>query len=228
MSDDDRWSEVIHQVLDALDDGGVSDGPTRDALAEGVRQALESLESGVDLDVQILGEGFPVPEAVSVEVVDGGRTADAPRTEGETPELRIADTEEVEIPVQPPTATRSATDTDTGEMFTHVKVIRPVNSPTSDRARPLPGLSEAGWIQVTGDDGPEAGWQTLYRGLKPRLYRVACSTGTLDVIVDGEPVERLRTGQSIDVEGSAIRVTTESDEAIGGYVQLDVGSGGEE
>ena len=64
--------------------------------------------------------------------------------------------------------------------------------------------------------------------LKPCLYRVACSTGTLDVIVDGEPVERLRTGQSIDVEGSAIRVTTESDEAIGGYVQLDVGSGGEE
>lgn len=226
MSDDDRWSEVIHQVLDALDDGGVSDGPTRDALAEGVRQALESLESGVDLDVQILGEGFPVPDTVSVEVVDGGRTADAPRTEGETPELRIADTEEVEIPVQPPTGTRSAADA--GEMFTHVKVIRPANSPTSDRGRPLPGLSEAGWIQVTGDDGPEAGWQTLYRGLKPRLYRVACSTGTLDVIVDGEPVERLRTGQSIDVEGSAIRVTTESDEAIGGYVQLDVGSGGEE
>ena len=98
MSDDDRWSEVIHQVLDALDDGGVSDGATRDALAEGVRHALESLEAGVDLDVQVLGEGFPVQESVGVEVVDGGRDADEPRTQGEAPELRIADTEEVELP----------------------------------------------------------------------------------------------------------------------------------
>jgi len=226
MSDDDRWSEVIHQVLDALDDGGVSDGPTRDALAEGVRQALESLDSGVDLDVQILGEGFSVTDAMSVEVVDGGRDEDTPRTEGETPELRIADTEEVDIPSSPqPGPSRAG---DAGEMFTHVQVIRPQPGSTQGRHRPLPGLSEAGWIQVTGDHGDEAAWQTLYRGLKPRLYRVACSTGTLDVTVDGEAIERLREGQSIDVEGHAIRVTTSGDEALGGYVQVGTMNGGEE
>ncbi len=221
MSEDDRWSDVIHQVLDALDDGGVSDGPTRDALAEGVRQALESLESGVDLDVQILGEGFPVQESVSVEVVDGGREPDTPRTAGETPELKIADTEEVDI--QSPGSTVEASG-----MFTHVKVVRPQEGDRPTRSRPLPGLSEAGWIQVTGDNGPEAAWQTLYRGLRSRLYRVACSTGTLDVTVDGEPVEPLRAGQSIDVEGTAIRVTTERNESLGGYVQLGELGAGEE
>ena len=224
MSDDDRWSEVIHQVLDALDDGGVSDGPTRDALAEGVRQALDSLESGLDLDVQILGEGFPVQEGMNVEVMDGGRAEDTPRSEGETPELRIADTEEVERP----DPSGSAPSAETGEMFTHVKVIRPQAETLHSRSRPLPGLAEAGWIQLTADLGSEAAWQTLYRGLKARLYRVACSTGTLDVTVDGEPVERLRAGQSIDVEGTAIRVTTDGDEALGGYVQINSIAGDEE
>ena len=226
MSDDDRWSEVIHQVLDALDDGGVSDVATRDALAEGVRQVLESLEAGVDLDVQVLGEGFPVQESVGVEVVDGGRDVDQPRTQGEAPELRIADTEEVEIPS--PRGSGQTPRAETGEMFTHVKVIRPDSGSTPRKSRPLPGLSEAGWIQITADNGPEAAWQTLYRGLSPRLYRVACSTGTLDVTVDGEPVERLRPGQSIDVEGNAIRVTTEDGESLGGYVQVGSTTGGEE
>ena len=159
MSDDDRWSEVIHQVLDALDDSGVSDGPTRDALAEGVRQALESMESGIDLDVQVLGEGFPVQDTVGVEVVDGGRDAGEPRTHGEAPELRIADTEEVEIP--PSNRSDHTQGTTNGEMFTHVKVIRPGSASTSRQGRPLPGLSEAGWIQVTADNGPDEAWQTL-------------------------------------------------------------------
>lgn len=217
MSDDDRWSEVIHQVLDALDDGGVSDGPTRDALAEGVRQALESLESGVDLDVQILGEGFPVQESVSVEVVDGGRDADDPRTKGETPELRIADTDEVDL-----------ADVEASGMFTHVKVVRPQLRSEKGRRRPLPGLSEAGWIQVADNPDPKSAWQTLYQGLRPRLYRIACSSGSLDVTVDGEPVERLCAGQTIDVEGTTIRVTTEEAESLGGYVQVEGLFGGEE
>ena len=49
MSEDDRWSDVIDQVLDALDDAEMGTKTTRDALAEGVRQALESMESGCAL-----------------------------------------------------------------------------------------------------------------------------------------------------------------------------------
>ena len=76
MSEDDRWTDVIDQVLDALDDANVSDPDTRDALAEGVKTALESLETGIGLDVQIIGEGFPEVDSPppTVEVVAGGRT----------------------------------------------------------------------------------------------------------------------------------------------------------
>jgi hypothetical protein len=214
MSEDDRWTEVIDQVLEALDNGGLDDPTARDALAEGVRQALSSLETGIGLDVQILGEGFPSTdsEAEPVEVVDGGRGPDEPRSEGNTPSLRVADTDE--LPRETPS------------IFTHFKVNRP---PKPARTRPLPGLAEAGWIHVVASDAPETAWQTIYHGTRPRLYRVACSTGNLDVTADGEAIERLSPGQSIDVEATAIRVTTtEATDTIGGYTPIRDFDGTEE
>jgi hypothetical protein len=74
---------------------------------------------------------------------------------------------------------------------------------------------------VAAGAGADSTWQTIYAGLKPRLYRIACSSGSLDVTVDGESVERLLAGQSVDVEGTAIRVTTSTETgAIGGYVPV--------
>jgi len=207
MSEDDRWSDVVDQVLDALDDANVSDTSTRDALAEGVRQALESLESGVDLDVQILGEGFPFQDTdpVSVELVEGGRSTQEPRSEGKAPDLRIAESDAADEDPDNPSS-----------MFTHVKVVS--GNPNRSRKRPLPGLSESGWIHVAGGDSADSSWQTIYHGQTPRLYRVACSQGLLEVTADGQAIERLRPGQSIDIEARLIRVTTTDDgEAIGGY-----------
>jgi len=207
MSEDDRWSDVVDQVLDALDDANVGDTSTRDALAEGVRQALESLESGVDIDVEILGEGFPFQDTdpVSVELMEGGRSTQEPRSKGTPPDLRIA---------QPDSKDEDGANP--SSMFTHVKVV----SGNSDRPkrRPLPGLAESGWIHVAGGDNSDSAWQTIYHGQSPRLYRVACSQGLLDVTADGAVIERLRPGQSIDLEAQLIRVTTTDDgEAIGGY-----------
>ena len=222
MSEDDRWTDVIDQVLEALDDADVADPSARDALAEGVRQALNSLETGIGLDVQILGEGFPGSSdgPAPVEVVDGGRKLDQPRSVGDTPTLRIADTDETdetEISGEP------------AGIFTHVKLS---HSTKPKRHRPLPGLAEAGWIHVAAPSdtaAPETTWQTLYRGTRPRLYRVACSKGILDVSVDGEAIERLSPGQSIDVDGRAIRVSTSDlSDAIGGYTPLGLEPGEEE
>lgn len=226
MSEDDRWSDVVEQVLGALDNADIADTNTRDALAEGVRQALESLESGVGLDVQILGEGFPFqdPEPVSVEIVEGGRSQEEPRSEGETPDLRIA---EREGNIEKGTKTSPDETLDNPSIFTHVKVVRGNQSPP--RQRVLPGLAEAGWIHVAGGDSPDSAWQTLYKGPTSRLYRVACSQGTLDVTADGQSIERLRPGQSIDVEAQLIRVTTSNDtEAIGGYTPIHPPTGEEE
>jgi len=215
MSDDERWSEVIRQVLDALDGGGVSDDATKDALAEGVRQALESLETGIGLDVQVLGEGFPVPESVGVQVVDGGRDAGAPRTTGDTPELRIADTDEV-LPEELERIRAEA-------MFTHVKVSPPHKASSPWRPSTDDKTGRLGSIRLDHAAGIDQPWQTIFRGTATRLYRIWCSAGSLDVSVEGELVERLEGGQSIDVEGSVIRATTSEDVAHGTYTLIGPG-----
>lgn len=225
MSEDDRWSDVVKQVLDALDDADVADTDTRDALAEGVRQALESLETGVGIDVQILGDGLPFPESksVAVELMEGGRKQEEPRSAGQAPDLRIADPDDADNDESSHLDDLEDDATEPPSMFTHVKVIRGHDqTPTSHKPhRVLPGLAEAGWIHVAGSESPDASWQTVYQGVKPRLYRVACSQGLLDVTADGDPVERLRPGQSIDIEARLIRVTTENQmEAIGGYTPV--------
>ena len=206
MSNDDHWSDVIEQVLNALDDAGVADHGTRDALTEGVRAALDAMSTGEGIDVQIIGHertahGSEHPE---VEVVPGGRASSDPPTSGERPSLRIAEPDEDHVSdAAPPSVTR-------------VRVHR------RDRATPSAAdLAHGGWIRVNGDGQPESRWQTVYAGARPRLYRVACSSGTLDVSVDGAAVERLATGQSMDTAGRAIRVTTDDPgEGRGLYLRI--------
>jgi hypothetical protein len=200
MSEDDRWTDVVDQVLDALDDANVSDPMTRDALAEGVKAALESMETGFGLDVQIIGEGFPETTPPTVEVVAGGRSEDAPPTEGQKPELRIAEPQET-------APNKTGFTPDPGSpipVFTHVNVR------TNDATAPMASSRALeGSIRVGFGSDPEGTWQTVYFGARPRLYRIVCLQGTLDVTVDGNPIERLSQGQSIDTEAAAIRVTTD-------------------
>ena len=217
MSDDDRWSDVIHQVLDALDDANVSDPHTRDALADGVRQALEGMEMGMGINIEISGSGDihlqePGPE---VEVVDGGRNPDQPPTEGKKPSLRIATPDDESEPGNG--GTESAPDS--APYVTQVKVLQghPFGSPTS-----TPLMVDHGWISLPSGGAADAAWQTVYQGLRPRLYRLACLPGArIDVTVDGVQVERLNPGQSIDVEGMAIRVTNpDTETATGTYMPI--------
>lgn len=200
MSDDELWTDVIHQVLSALDEANVADPSTREALTAGVRSALESLETDIGIDVQIIGDESVISESrtPTVEVVTGGRAANEPPSTGDKPELRIA------APESPPDKDSSASTPPERPLFTHVHVNRPTH-----RTVPPQSLSTGGWIRVGGGDDAPAHWQAIYLGATPRLYRIGCTMGILDVTVEGEPVERLMEGQSIDVEGVAIRVTTE-------------------
>ena len=196
MSEDDRWSDVIHQVLDALSDANVDDPSTRDALAESVRQALESMNDGIDLNIQILGgeEMLPPTASMDVEVVDGGRDENTPPTEGKKPSLRIA--EESDLTEESVSENRP--------YMTQVKVLQ-----GATLGNTIPMSSDYGRITLPNNGEPESSWQTIYQGLRPRLYRVSCFPGgKIDVTVDGLQVERLSPGQSIDVEGLAIRVTS--------------------
>jgi hypothetical protein len=221
MSEDDRWSDVIHQVLNALDEANVEDPSTRVALADGVREALESLGSNMDINIEVMGTDCldPSVEPMGVEVVDGGREADTPPTEGKKPSLRIA---------EPAINDMLDEEDDTPPIRTQVKVMRSTPRTGYMHNPGVTGFGETGWIEVSNNGEAETLWQTVYQGLRPRLYRIACLPGgRLDVTVDGTQVERLCPGQSIDIEGMAIRVTTPDDEGSGVYGPVSYG-GGEE
>lgn len=218
---DDVWSEVLDQVADALDEADLGDGATREALLDGVRQALEGVGGTIDMDIEVVTEaGEPDP---SVSVVEGGRTDTDPRTPGDKPNLRVADLPEDgftdETEPDDPMRVRP--------VVTQVKVLRtpPRTTASSDA---IPGLGQAGWIQVAGGAGAEAAWQTLYKGACARLYRVGCTQGSLDVTLDGAQVERLRAGQSIDVEGCLVRVSAvDESSGRGGYAWISAPEGEE-
>jgi len=230
---DDLWSDVIDQVSDALDEADVKDGTTRDALLDGVRQALESMGSTLDMEVELVTDGDLIAGAEliiendamepdpTVSVMEGGRADADPRTPGDKPDLRVADLPEdgpsEEILVSPPES----------PFVAQVKVLRtPPRMPGHPEA--IPGLGRAGWIQVAGDAETDAAWQTLYQGKRSRLYRIGCTQGTLDITLDGTQVERLRAGQSIDVEGCKVRVSaTEGEQGRGGYAWISAPEGEE-
>ena len=221
MSEDDRWSDVIHQVLGALHEANVDDPETREALADGVRQALESLGTDMDLNIQIMGNDVfsEGPPPMDVEVMDGGRLPDSPPTEGKKPSLRIAD------PGEEDDVDTGANPTTVQPYVTQVKVLQ--GSPfTALQGTPH---QANGSISLPKNGAPEDAWQTVYKGLRARLYRIWCNPGgRIDVTVDGEPIERLSPGQSVDVEGLVIRVTTPDDDgATGAYIPIQTAWGEE-
>jgi len=77
----DPWEDLLSQLDESLDELDFPDGPTRDAVLDGVREALESLTGA---------QSAPPPGPPKVEVVEGGRDASSPRIEGERPVLRVA------------------------------------------------------------------------------------------------------------------------------------------
>ncbi len=126
--------------------------------------------------------------------------APAPPPSGE-PRLRVVDPDEV--PDVPP-----------GPSGSSVRVVRV--APPSLRATTPSANLDHGAIAVGGE-----GWQTLFRGSNPCAYRIHARSGQLDLAVDGELVERLAAGQSIDVEGVLLRVcAVEGASATGLYRRL--------
>jgi hypothetical protein len=111
-------------------------------------------------------------------------------------------------------------------VLTQVKMLRTARH--TARSEIIPGLGKAGWIQVAGGGGVHAAWQTLYQGRVPRLYRIGCTQGSMDVTLDGDQVERLVAGQAIDVEGCLVRVcAVDEGSGRGGYAWIS-GPEGEE
>jgi hypothetical protein len=193
MSDqppEDPTSDLIEQVNAALTELNITNDATRDAVAAGLKEALDALAAmGVSLTATET-KGAP-----SVAVVEGGRAEDAPPTGGAPPDLHIA---------EPPSSTESADPTITTRVLVGQQRRR------SARAAP----------NATGRIVLEPGTrQTILSARRVRSYRLHCTAGALRVLVDGQPLDTITTGQSIDVEGTMLQVSA-TDSAAGSFQRL--------
>ena len=165
-----------------------NDDELLDAIVEQVQAALEALKHDTTRDSLARGirdalrSGGPGVET-SVEVtgpevvvLDGGGAGAAPT---EKPDLHVVK-EGVPTPDDTPL---------------DIHVVR------TSRPRTGAPMSRDGRIVVA-----ESQWQTVYRGSRPATYRLTVDAGTLEVALDGELLERVTPGMTIDLEGVLIRV----------------------
>ena len=205
---DDTWADVMKQVHDALDEAQIDGDSLRKSLMDGVKQALDSLD---DFLVEPSPSSSAEDERVPVVVVEGGRTDDQPITEGDIPKLHIAD-DAVEDVAESSGGSNEDSTSPMGSptLATTVRVFRsgfealPQSGDESlSPAGPAPILANEGQIAL-GPDGAQH--QTLFRGNSPHIYRVHCDDGIMKVLVDGQSVETLNPGQSLDVEGRFLSI----------------------
>ena len=214
--DPEDWDDVMGRVSDTLDELAMVEGPERDALLGSLRQVLGALgdlpidsvevravrvdEDGVEQELDVAP-----PVRPNVTLVEGGRDDDAPASDSPRPELRVESGGDAGWPVEI-AATLSA-QIGREEMGADMLDSQPTKVRVSG---PRTRAATDAWsmIRLDPDLGREA-WQTVFAGRQPRAYRLQCSSGELRVFVDGEPVTELAKGQSVDVEGSLVRVSSE-------------------
>lgn len=185
---DSQWADLLAQVGDALRQAGIDGDELHAAVAEGLLEALVTL----DLEPELQPE---------VEVVDGGRSPDEPRTEGVRPILRLADEDGLEL------------DDDDGDGVSSGPVTT-IRVHRVDRVRPAQTGLEVGAIVLAPDAA-----QVVFHGPSAARYRVLCSQGVLTVLADGRPVGVLAAGASMDVCAASIQVSSADGVAAAGAYQ---------
>jgi hypothetical protein len=183
----DEFNDMFHQVEAALDAMNLGQGDTRDALMSGVREALTSLVD-VDLSSVQVDAGHEGPGVV---VLDGGKgddTDEVPKDASGRPDFQVFDGDDAmtdEVPKIRPDV--------------QVRVIRSGTHP--EALDPM----QVGQIVLPAQEA-EGPWQTVYRGASEAAYRLVCDFGALEISLEGDLVEQLVPGRSIDLSGQLIRV----------------------
>ena len=211
--DPEDWDDVMGRVSDTLDELSVVDGPERDALFGSLRQVLGALGDlpidSIEVRAVRIGDNAVSDEVAyrpNVTLVDGGRDDDAPSTDTPRPELRVQSGGESGWPVEENVPATVGEAPAGAALDSHSPAVR-VTRMSGPRLRASAGDA---WSMIRLD--PEVGreaWQTVFAGREVRPYRLQCSSGDLRVFVDGEPVTELASGQSVDVEGTLVRVSAE-------------------
>jgi hypothetical protein len=220
----ERWDDLIQGVERALSELGITQFDTRAAVMDGVREALESA-------IEVLDD-HPFPNSPRREpeiTVLPGRRVETPPRRGVGPGLRLA---------QPDETVEPEFDTDESPP-PKVRVVRVHPDRSPSHQDPVATAQPQGQPLAVGglDDAPPGAAtllavglvrlgletrfaQTLYRGERARPYRVSCSAGRFNVIIDGFCLDPLTAGQSVDVEGRTLRLEG-NEPSMGAYVRLD-------
>ncbi len=224
MADDTRdgegWEDLRRQLREALRGQGLGeDADLEEAIAEGLREVLDALAGALDEE-----DDDEAPAPPPVTVVEGGGEAEGPAPR---PDLRVASAEdaEAEAPAEEPDGDGATDEPPTGEA--PIPVIRISRRDGRWQASALGRGAERRRLarRVGHDEGrvacrePGAG-QTVFFGPEPRAYRLACDGGRLRVVVDGQEVDTLAAGQTMDVEGRRVSVAAAEAPATGAYRRL--------
>lgn len=191
--DPDDLSEVMGQVVEALDDIDFVHAADREALIGSLRDALGALGNlpleSIEIRTVEFGPDIPV-----VRVIDGGRGDEsAVPVTSKRPALRLAPQDDTEG------APRR-------------------NRPPRHRVRKDVIPEPTGDIRLSPSEGGDA-TQTLYFGTTRRTHRVRCVAGRFDVEVDGAWVCSLAAGQTVDVEATQLQVCA-AEPSEGRYMRL--------
>jgi hypothetical protein len=184
--------EVVSQVKVALDEADVTAGRSRDMLIDGLRDVLEAM------DPASLARKRR-QTAPDVEVVQGGRSDDAPPTDGLKPDLKVAEPEEVAGP-------KNQGASAAPKVVTRVVVKK--STPSAGQGRPRVHLPESG------------AWRSLFRGTVARAYRLHAVSGSVRVQLNGMPADVLEEGDSLDVEARVVQVCARDAAAVVAYDRL--------
>lgn len=246
------WEELVSQVQGAMEELNLNSPENQALFVEGLKEVMESLESmgfpvGMGMPPMPPSAGAKKPD---IQVFEGGKkesedpkdSTEAPEADAETapkseeesapkadakrknkaPHLKVAPPEEpsdapadTNIPPfsSPFSGFYPADPEELKNMFRFLRVgDHEVRHPPED-------LSRRGKIHI---EESGSGFQNIFRGKAPRLYRIECLEGGLQIYLDGEPVEEIRPGQSTDVEAEVIRVkASEGSGAEGAYSWVD-------
>jgi hypothetical protein len=181
--------EVVSQVRVALDEADVTGRHGRELLLDGLRDVLHAMDPASvvrSTDAKRKPKSTDVPD---VTVVDGGRADDAPPTEGQKPDLKVAEPDSPD-PVE-----------DTPRVYTRVTVHK------AQKTAPPDGLPRVELHPTTDTDT----WRSLFRGAVPRPYRLTVEKGRVRVSLDGMPADVIGPGASLDVEAAVIQVSLDGE-----------------
>jgi hypothetical protein len=193
---DDDLDDILDSIFQVID---LRDPRLKDKLRRGLQKGLEVAgELGHDVKVELDLDGA-TPEVV---VLDGGRKegSAAPDPTG-PPDLSVIDGDG-----RGPDIDFLDGDLEDDDLLDESMRVRVIRSGST-------GTRTAGQIEVADD------LQTVYRGQTARTYRLHCDGGGLTVLLDGEEVDGIIGGQSIDVEAGLIQVRGDGE---GWYVAVHV------